>query len=42
MTVCNGNVLYENGKFYTIDIESVKKKAEKSINRMLEEAHYEL
>ena len=42
MTVCNGNVLYENGKFHTIDIESVKKNAEKSISRMLEEANYEL
>jgi len=32
----------QNGQFYTIDIESVKKNAEKSINRMLEEANYEL
>ena len=35
MTVVNGSILYQNGNFLTLDIEKVKKEAQKATDRLI-------
>ena len=35
MTVCDGQILYKNGEFLTIDEEKVKSDAEKTFRKIL-------
>ncbi|MFW9994582.1 MAG: amidohydrolase [Candidatus Odinarchaeota archaeon] len=36
LTVCNGQILYENGEFLTLSIEPLKEKAQKTAERMIQ------
>ncbi|HAS90046.1 MAG TPA: hypothetical protein DCS48_12195 [Desulfovibrio sp.] len=31
LTVCDGEVLYQNGKFLTVDVETISREAEKAV-----------
>lgn len=40
LTICNGRILYDEGKFTTLDIEQIMSKAQESTNRMMVDANY--
>lgn len=40
LTMSNGNIVYDNGNFPTMDISSIVENAQKSIDRMIQESNY--
>ncbi|MHA2274444.1 MAG: amidohydrolase [Candidatus Kariarchaeaceae archaeon] len=40
LTISNGKILYDEGKFTTIDIDTVMESAQKSTDRMMSDANY--
>ncbi|MCE7737244.1 MAG: amidohydrolase [Candidatus Heimdallarchaeota archaeon] len=40
LTICNGKILYDEGSFPTLDIDTIMSKAQESTNRMMSEANY--
>jgi 5-methylthioadenosine/S-adenosylhomocysteine deaminase len=35
LTVCDGQVLYKNGEYLTLDVEKIKYEAEKAVKKIL-------
>ncbi len=42
LTMCNGKILYDQGKFTTLDVERIKDDAQKSTNDMIRRANYNI
>ena len=40
LTICNGKILYDEGQFTTLNIDQVMDQAQKSTNRMMDDANY--